>query len=61
MGVTQGLGVFLRARICQGEHCGQQGEKGMEQRGKDYKAQKVRRGVRNKILEEREGNMGSRT
>lgn len=54
--VLQGLGVFLKARTCQDKHCGQQGKGRMEQRGKDYEAQKIR-GVRNKILEEGEGKV----
>lgn len=59
--VSQGLGVFLKARTCRDKDCGQQGKGGMQWRGKDYKAQKVREGVRDKILEKREGKVRYRT
>ena len=52
--LSQGLGVFLKTRTCWNKDCGPQGKGRMEWRGKDYEAQKVREGVRNKRLEERE-------
>lgn len=52
--LSQGLGVFLKTRTCRDKDRGPQGKGRVEWRGKDYEVPKVRNGVRNKRLEERE-------
>lgn len=52
--VSQGLGVFLKARTCQDKCCGRQGESrdGVEEEG-------LQNSKGHKILEERRGKVGA--